>query len=69
MPPIPREIWRLGGVLLDRGLDVEKLFLVYGDESEVLHFLIPCHTGFFVTFTHFPFSRVGTGNPKLSRHW
>jgi phosphatidylinositol-bisphosphatase len=39
LPPIPKEVWRLCGAILDRGMDEEKIFFICGDEAEVFR---PC---------------------------
>ena len=39
LPPIPREVWRLCGAILDKGMDEEKIFFICGDEAEVCR---PC---------------------------
>lgn len=39
LPPIPREVWRLCGAILDKGMGEEKIFFICGDEAEVFR---PC---------------------------
>lgn len=76
LPPIPREVWRLCGAILEKGMDEDKIFFLCGDETEVcmmkpkpldMHFGPSTHfAGLNRNFRHFS-PRLGRSGPAWTR--